>query len=226
MLLSCKNTLFNSIFTLEDTSNLSVGSFFFSYYKTKLFWLGSHKLQIQKKLLSTIVGVFQQPGHSQHRSQGLGAALTWQWTGRFQNWGSSSRWVSIWSGTALSYGNLTTLLLMPGEKTWVCILWLTNNVTWTITQASDFGRMNVSKRAYIKNLAKEEPMRHKVSVVQTEVTCIDILGSPTRPTQGHLKKLVEAQGAQPAPPRHCLVQPNQEFSDSSLSSFKFQIKFT
>lgn len=109
----------------------------------------------------------------------------------------------------------------------VCTLWVTSNVTWTITQASDFGRMNVSERAYIKNLTKEEPMRHKVSVLQTEVTCTDVLGSPTRPTQGHLlKKLVEAQGVQPAPPRHCLVQPNQELSDSSLSSFKFQIKFT
>lgn len=138
--------------------------------------------------------------------------------GDFKTGGSSSRWVSIWSGTALSYGNLTTLLLRPGEKTWVCILWLTNNVTWTITQASDFGRMNVSKRAYIKNLAKEEPMRHKVSVVQTEVTCIDILGSPTRPTQGHLKKLVEAQGAQPAPPKTlpCPTQPRVFWQQSIL----------
>lgn len=59
----------------------------FSFLQNKIACAGSCKLQIQKKSLSAVIGVFQWPGPSHHSSQRLGAALTWQWTGRLQYFG-------------------------------------------------------------------------------------------------------------------------------------------
>lgn len=108
--------------------------------------------------------------------------------GDFTTLGSWSIWVSIWPGTALLYRNFTVLLLVPGEKTRVCILSLAGDITRNITQASDCGGMNVSEREYIKNLTNRKASEVR-SVHGADRNCrTDILGSPSRPTRGHLLK--------------------------------------